>query len=80
MNIIQAAQYVLDNGYTRMTLRKDDHTQVDLPRKKGMYLDAFTSSMIVQVTDRISEDNKAKLLSLPVLKAVDILWKVSKGA
>ncbi len=41
-------------------------------------LDAVTAGAIVAVCERINDANKAKLLALPLVKAVAIVWKCVK--
>lgn len=50
------------------------------PKINPVLLDAFTASMIVQVWDAISEENKAKFPSIvqrfAVVGTIDRLWKI----
>ena len=45
---------------------------------KGMMLDTFTASAIVQVYDAVNDANKKKLDSLKLPKLVNIVWKLLK--
>ena len=45
---------------------------------KGMMLDTFTASAIVQVYDAVNDANKKKLDSLKLPKLVKLVWKVMK--
>jgi hypothetical protein len=49
-------------------------------RVEGLMLDGFTASMLVQVHDKLNEENRAKFLSLPLRKMVDVGWGVVKRA
>jgi hypothetical protein len=44
----------------------------------GVVLDAFTASMLVQIYDALSPANQAKFGALPLMKAVDMGWKLVK--
>jgi hypothetical protein len=43
----------------------------------GSLLDAYTASPLVQVHDSLSEVNAARFAGMPLLKAVDIAWKLA---
>ena len=45
---------------------------------KKVYVDAFTASMLVQIYEKLSEENKASFIALPWLKMVAIGWKVAE--
>jgi hypothetical protein len=50
--------------------------------RNATILDAFTASMIVQVWDKINEDNRerwrTKMTNVPVMSVVSVLWKAVK--
>ncbi len=45
-----------------------------------VFIDTFTASAIVAVHDALREDNRAKMLSLPVARVADISFKLIKKA
>ena len=45
---------------------------------KGVMLDGFTASAIVQVYDKVNDATKKKLEKLPLPKLVNVVWKVMK--
>jgi len=47
---------------------------------KCVTLDAFTASMLCQVIDALTNENRIKFTSLNLLRAVDIGWSVTKKA
>ncbi len=54
---------VLENGYKKI----DGHT-----------VDSFTASAVVGVYDKLSAANQEKFIAMPILKVVDITWKLLK--
>lgn len=42
----------------------------------GSTVDAFTASAVVKVYDALNEANRAKFVSLSVLKMVSVTWKL----
>lgn len=51
------------------------HGKVD-----GVGVDAFTAGMLVQICDKLNPTNRAKFLSMPIDKMVDVGWKISNSA
>lgn len=45
---------------------------------QGKMVDLFTANHVVQVYDALNDANKKKLESLPLLKMVDLVWKLVK--
>lgn len=45
---------------------------------KKVYVDTFTASMLVQIYERLNEENKTAFIALPWLKMVSIGWKVAE--
>lgn len=43
---------------------------------QGMLCDTFTASAMVQLMDKLSQDNLNKFKSMPFQKAVDVTWKL----
>jgi hypothetical protein len=61
--------------------RKDAPGQYDAKRYEGskrgwIWLDLVTASMLVQIYDALNEVNRAKFAGLPLLKAVNVGWKL----
>ncbi len=48
-------------------------------RVGGVLVDGFTASAIIQVYDRLNDENKAKLAALPIRKMADTVWKIASG-
>ncbi len=46
--------------------------------KCGVILDLFTASMLTQIYDKLSESNRTRFDSLPILKAVKLGWALVK--
>lgn len=44
-------------------------------KRRGVILDSFTASMLVQVYDALNEKNRAMFASFPLTKAVAVGWK-----
>lgn len=59
---------MVQNG-TAQTLKYDN-------MDGALILDIFTASYLVQVADRLNEQNKAKFLSMDLGRMVDVMWKV----
>lgn len=51
-------------------------SQEDVPRPSGTLIDLQTANVLVTIHDRLSEENRAKLLALPVMRAATIAWKL----
>lgn len=47
---------------------------------RKVYVDHFTASMLVQVHDALNEANRAKFVALPLVRMVDVGWKLTKGS
>lgn len=45
-------------------------------RVEGLYVDAFTASMLVQVYDALNEQNRETFVKLPLRKMVAVGWKL----
>jgi hypothetical protein len=45
---------------------------------RKVLIDAFTASACVQVYDALNEPNRARLMALPWLQMVSVVWKVLK--
>ena len=46
---------------------------------RKVYVDLITASMLVQIHDALSEENRAKFIALPFLKMVDVGWRLVKS-
>ena len=44
----------------------------------GVALDGFTAQHVIQIIDGLSESNKIKFCSMPLVQMVDITWKLFK--
>jgi hypothetical protein len=44
----------------------------------GVTVDGFTASMLLQICDNLSPQNRDKFLSMPIRKMVDVGWKLTK--
>lgn len=42
-------------------------------------VDSFTASAYTQIWDRLAPENRVKLDGLPLVKAVDVVWKLARG-
>lgn len=71
---IAAARWIKEHHSAR---RVDPKTGELIPENKrgGMLLDAFSASALTAVYDSLSEQNKAKLLAMPVARAVEICFQ-----
>lgn len=61
----------------------DSKPYFDHGNRRGWVLfDLFTASAVVQVHDALNETNRAKFAALPLLRMVDVTWKLvsPKGA
>ena len=47
-------------------------------RVEGLFVDAFTASMLVQVHAALNEENRTKFAALPLRKMVAVGWKLVK--
>lgn len=65
MTRIEILRDVLKNGYRKI--------KVD---GKRVTLDAFTASAMVQIYDRLTEENQAKYIALPWPKFLSVTWKL----
>jgi hypothetical protein len=57
----------------------DPATNKQVGDKSGVILDQFTASMLVQILDALSPDNRAKFEALPLERAVDVGWTLANG-
>lgn len=44
----------------------------------GLFVDTYTASAIVAVYDALNDENKAKLLALPILRVAAVCFKLIK--
>jgi hypothetical protein len=47
-------------------------------KTEGVMVDLFTASMLVQVYDNLSEENRAKFIALPITRMASVGWEVLK--
>lgn len=45
---------------------------------KGVMVDGFTASLVVKIYDALGDSNKKTFGSLPLIKMVDVAWKLQK--
>ena len=68
--VIQSLRRIVDN--------KQYEKVKDPVSKKKMVVDLFTASAVVKVYDSVNDTNKAKLVTLPLPKLVQLVWKLIK--
>ncbi len=68
MSRIEIFRDVAKNGYRKVRI---DGSKV--------LIDGFTASAVVQVYDALNDTNKAKFVALPLVKMVDVTWKLVNG-
>lgn len=84
MTAIDAMNLVNTDGAQLLRPRKGEPGQYDAKpmftgSKKGwMLVDSFTASAVLQVFNAIGPENQEKMKKLPLLKMVDISWKLVK--
>lgn len=44
----------------------------------GVIIDGTTANMLLKILDNLNEENKKKMLSMPIKKMVDVSWKLVK--
>lgn len=54
----------------------DERGDVPVEHSRGIWVDVQTANAVCTVHDALSEENRAKLLSMPLPRACDIAWKV----
>lgn len=50
-----------------------------VPKGKGVILDTFTASMLAQVIEKLSLENRRRLAELPFVTAINICWKCCRS-
>lgn len=89
MTTIQACQKVLADGVALLRRREENTMSADgkqVPqydvkeafsgKKKGwFYLDAFTASAIMAVYNALSDENKEKVVRIPITKMAEFAFK-----
>ena len=80
MSWIAAARDVYKNHQARRINIETGHLVPNGRHTRGkvVLLDGFTASGLVQVYDKLSEENKKKFDSLSLMKAIDVMWKILK--
>ena len=83
MTALQTINEARENGCQLVRLRKNTPGEHDCKSfhyggsKKGwIYLDSFTASNVINVYNAVKEEHKQRLEKLPLIKLIDICWKV----
>lgn len=84
MTVIEIMREAKENGYQLVRPRKNQFGQYDCKHfteggnKKGwIYLDSFTASHVLNVFNAVKSEWQEKLKKLPLLRLIDICWKVT---
>lgn len=83
MNFIECCRRAKEHGLMLIRAKNDAQTDFDLRPYDGVeyegwvYLDVWTAGTVCAVYDALGEQNRAHLASLPVLRVVDVCWKIA---
>lgn len=64
-------------GEDRMKILKRIVENSQYEKIDGKMVDGFTASMLVQIYDALGDENKQKFSNLPLMKMVDVGWKLT---
>lgn len=84
MTAIEVFRIVNNEGAHYVRSRKDEPLQYHVKplftgsHKGWVLVDSFTASAVVQVFDALKEANQIKFGSMPLLRIVNVTWKLVK--
>jgi hypothetical protein len=76
MSWLSVCQKVVDEKSYKY-INENTYEELTSPNKKGtIIIDVVTANMLLKVVNALSEKNRLNFLSFPLLKAVNVGWKL----
>ena len=75
---IQALETKLANSNHKYQELKKIVDTSSMRKVDGRTIDLTTASMLVQIADKLNAENREKFLNLPIVKMIDVGWKLVK--
>jgi len=69
-------EYITENGIDRYNVIKKIVDDKQYAKVDNIMIDLTTANTIISIYNRLNDKNKLKLMSLPLNKIVNIVWKL----